>query len=410
MQASNRSKIVRLLAGISICLVAAIDFNVSLSGNGSALAQPARAPQEQTQTPDAPAAESSATEPGAQQTESTEPVAPVAPATGERAAETVDPALAETPTTETPSAGNPLAATPDSADTPAEPVVAGAVTIGEPVEYKWRVGVRIQTGSKAVKNLRVTLPVPVDWPEQRVEIVDEEIPAEIHLIDYRDGDSGVRQIVANIRSIGPDTTIDLNVTFNVDVAPVAAPADTSVLTVPDSVHKDLKQYLGTSPGISFRNAKLRKQVKELVEAQTSAWSRVESIYDWVRENVEYKAVPHEDTISVFRAGEGCAEDLVGLFVAMCRVHKVPARMVWVDGHQYAEFYLVDENGTGHWFPCNVAGLRDFGSVSDARIILQKGDDIKVPEKQEALRYVNEHVVGKGNVKPGVQFYRDLLPR
>ena len=40
------------------------------------------------------------------------------------------------------------------------------------------------------------------------------------------------------------------------------------------------------------------------------------------------------------------DDLVGLFVAMCRSLKIPARMVWVPDYSYAEFYLEDAEGKG----------------------------------------------------------------
>ena len=283
------------------------------------------------------------------------------------------------------------------------------VSFGEPLSYKWRVGVQIQTGDRPCKNLRLTIPVPVDWPEQEVEIDEESVPVEITDLDYRDGESGLRQIVANIRHIDANSDITMTVTYNVQVSPVNGPTDTSIYSIPEEVPRELRQYLGTSPGITFRNSKMRRQVREIAAENELAWNQVEGIYDWIRENVEFRQVAMSDSLSAFRAGEGCAEDLVGLFVAMCRAHEVPARMVWVDGHQYAEFYLVDNTGEGHWFPCNVAGLRDFGSISDPRIILQKGDDIDVPEKHDSQRYVAEHLSGSGNVKPAVRFIRDMIP-
>ncbi len=84
-------------------------------------------------------------------------------------------------------------------------------------------------------------------------------------------------------------------------------------------------------------------------------------------------------------------------------------MVWVDGHQYAEFYLWDAEKNGHWFPCNVAGLREFGSYSDPRVIQQKGDNIKVPETKGRQKFVAEFVTGQGTAKPKLHFVRELTP-
>ena len=90
---------------------------------------------------------------------------------------------------------------------------------------------------------------------------------------------------------------------------------------------------------------------------------------------------------------------------MCRSQKIPARTVFVQGHCYAEFYLEDDEGQGHWFPCLPAGGRPFGSIDEVRPILQKGDNFKNPENtKEKLRYVREyfHASGRGG-SPKVKF-------
>ena len=80
-----------------------------------------------------------------------------------------------------------------------------------------------------------------------------------------------------------------------------------------------------------------------------------------------------------------------LFIALCRANKIPARMVWVDGHAYAEFYLESEPGKGYWYPIESAGTRAFGEMPLARTILQKGDNFRVPERKERLRYASDYM-------------------
>jgi hypothetical protein len=86
-----------------------------------------------------------------------------------------------------------------------------------------------------------------------------------------------------------------------------------------------------------------------------------------------------------------------LFVALCRAESIPARLVRVPGHCYPEFYLLDRNGKGHWFPCQAAGTRAFGSMPDPRPILQKGDNVLVPEpgtkKKTKVRFLPETLIG-----------------
>ncbi len=58
---------------------------------------------------------------------------------------------------------------------------------------------------------------------------------------------------------------------------------------------------------------------------------------------------------------------------------------------FLTFYLQDAPGRGYWFPCQLAGGREFGQINDHRPILMRGDNFKVPEKPTAQRYVAEHL-------------------
>jgi hypothetical protein len=119
-----------------------------------------------------------------------------------------------------------------------------------------------------------------------------------------------------------------------------------------------------------------------------AWDKVEAIYDCVRGKVAYKekSGPARSATNVLKEGAGDCEEFSSLFVAICRAANIPARIVWVPGHVYPEFYLEDGNGKGHWFPCQSAGAREFGGLTDLRPIWQKGDNIRPPinpKKREA---------------------------
>jgi hypothetical protein len=75
------------------------------------------------------------------------------------------------------------------------------------------------------------------------------------------------------------------------------------------------------------------------------------------------------------------KDMSCLFVALCRAGKIPARIVRVPEHCYAEFYLEmkpegrarGNRPVGFWFPCQVSGTYSFGGIPEQRVILQKGD-------------------------------------
>ncbi len=86
--------------------------------------------------------------------------------------------------------------------------------------------------------------------------------------------------------------------------------------------------------------------------------------------------------------KGDCKDMSFLFIALCRAGKIPARAVRMPTHCYAEFYLEEPSSpsaesksdrkaappVGYWFPCQLAGDRAFGGVSDFNPILQKGDN------------------------------------
>ena len=108
--------------------------------------------------------------------------------------------------------------------------------------------------------------------------------------------------------------------------------------------------------------------------------------------------------------EGDTDELVSVFIAMCRAQKIPARTVFVPGHCYAEFYLEDDDGKGHWFPCQPAGVRSFGGIDEKRPILQKGDNYKNPENpKERLRFLKDYFTcaGRGG-EPKIEFVSELV--
>jgi hypothetical protein len=133
----------------------------------------------------------------------------------------------------------------------------------------------------------------------------------------------------------------------------------------------------------------------------------------VRNNVKYGHGGEKGAAAALRDGHGSKHDLTSLFIALCRAHDVPARTVWIVDHCYAEFYLQDQDRNGCWFPCQVAGTREFGGMSDFRPILQKGDNIKLEKNSEPQRFVTEVLTGRGGRggrgQPQVEFVRKLLP-
>ena len=255
------------------------------------------------------------------------------------------------------------------------------------------------------------MPVPGEWPEQEVKIDAEDIASSAK-VDYTVADGEVKMMLIRIPLLPAGEEAKALVTFELRRSTQEPPDDTSIYVVPNKrkLDRTMLRHLGTSPFIEARQSKIRSLARKLGADKPTAWQQVEAIYDFVRETVKQKDGPVKGAVSALRSGEGSHEDMVSLFIALCRAKGVPARTVWIPGHCYAEFYLDDDEGKGHWFPCQVAGARAFGAMSDMRPILQKGDNFRPPyDRRDVQRYMAVHVsVADTAGKPRVKFVHESV--
>ena len=292
---------------------------------------------------------------------------------------------------------------------PAQDNTSGGVQlVGEGIS-QWEVGVTISAVGNC-RGLVASIPVFTDWPEQQVQIVEENFSKHVKNVQFRVLGGGVKQMIVSIPYIGPGETAQALVTYEITRQAIESPRDTSMLKSPKKVSRSMKRFLGNSPYIETSNSRIRAASRHLGQDATNDWKKVEAIYDWVRDNVQYEfSTKLKGAAAALKDGKGDCEEMTSLFVAMCRLKKIPARCIWVPGHCYPEFYLQDSDGHGHWFPCQVAGQRDFGSMPDLRPIIQKGDSFKVPGKKKPQRYVSELLKGQSFVggKPKVRWVRKM---
>jgi len=292
---------------------------------------------------------------------------------------------------------------------PQQPVAG--IRLDKPMTQRWQVGVKITAVGGPCVGLRGTIPVPAEWPEQQVRVVDEEISPLVRGVRYRDL-GGVRQIQYSVPQLPPGEVATALVTFEITRSSTLPPENTAQYRVPKNLPVAVRFDLGVSPSIECRHPAIRAKAKELVAGKESAWDQIQAIYDWVRDNAKHQEGQLKGAAATLRDGHGNRDDLTCLFIALCRASSVPARTVFVADNCYAEFYLEDQEGKGCWFPCQVAGTREFGGMSDHRPILQKGDHIRVPdEHKDPQRFVAEFLTGQGGRggRPQVEFVRKLLP-
>ncbi len=302
---------------------------------------------------------------------------------------------------------------PPAPSSSGEPVLSTDVApkYQEPQTVLWRFGVSVEPGRAQCEGVYATFTVPKDWPEQKVKIVDTAVSSFVTMHDTRDLNGMATQHILRMGRVPAGATAQMVVTAEVEKYKIHSQVPADSLVVPAKPDKDVKNYLSSSPYIDPRHSRIKRAITELTaEASTTdGWKLVEQIYDWVREKVAYREGTIKTAVQALEDGQGDCEELTSLFVAMCRAARVPARMVWVPGHCYPEFYLEDSAGKGYWFPCQAAGNREFGTMDEKRPILQKGDRFKVPEHKDVQRYVAEFCkidAVRGTGKPNVSFIQE----
>ncbi len=279
-----------------------------------------------------------------------------------------------------------------------------------PQTQTWRIGLVLQTPVTCT-NVLATFPVPQDWPEQKVRVVDQKISPLVTRWAPRELGDGAQQIVLQMARVPGGSTVEATFLVEVERSRIIAPDVTDDLVIPKRTGRELRMFLGNSPYIDASDRRIKAAWREVAAMDAANdWERVELIYDYVREKVQYVEGSLKSASDALRDGKGDCEEMTSLFVAMCRNAKIPARVVWIPDHCYPEFYLEDPDGNGHWFPCQAAGTRQFGRMDEFRPVLQKGDRFKVPEKKTPVRYVSEffRCDKKGKSDPTPNFIREVV--
>jgi hypothetical protein len=293
----------------------------------------------------------------------------------------------------------------------------GGPQMGEARVSKWQVGFEIRAVGGPCKGIVGYMPVPVEWPEQEVRIVARDITGGA-TIGYQPIED-IKMMVVRVPHIQANETVKALVTFEVrrSVQLLPAEKERKAFVLPDVKKLDasIRRSLRASPQIEVSDPAIREAAREVGADKELAWERVEALYDWARKKVEYKQGGKcKGAKAALRDGVGSHEDITSLFIALCRAANIPARTVWVPEFCYAEFYLLDGDGRGHWIPCQPAGARTFGQMPDTKPILAKGDCFHppYPSKEKQMRYLAEGGSGANLVnggKPQIVGIHQLVP-
>ena len=265
---------------------------------------------------------------------------------------------------------------------------------GHPVETVWEFGLLVTSTGNA-EGISATVPIPMDWPEQSLLETKTDKSDNIRSLKISDPTDSSRQLVFSIDRLTAGQSARAVMRFKIKKQMTLPPTNPQDLQFVQPVPSKLKTFLKPSPQIESGHKKIKQIANELQDSSLTAWNQIENNYQWVREHVQYSFDTEiHSCLEALESGQGDCEELSSLFIAICRAQGIPARAVWIPGHTYPEFYLVDQTGIGHWFPCQAAGDYQFGSISETRPILQKGDRFRLPGKSGFVRYLQPTLVAR----------------
>ena len=280
-------------------------------------------------------------------------------------------------------------------------VADSGISFSDPVETSWEFGLQITATSNTLR-IKSTIPVPMDWPEQSVVLLGEQKSNNVGKLVFKDNTDHAKQLSFKIRRMAGGQRETVLVRYKIIKKMIIAPQDTSQFVLTKTIPKNVKTFLKHSPLIESNHRRIREIAETLKDEDLNAWEQVETIFRWVRDNIEYKFdTQNHSCLEALDAQRGDCGELSSLFIAICRAQGIPARAVWIPDHTYPEFYLSDKDGNGHWFPCQAAGTYEFGSMTETKPILHKGDRFKIDGERKQVRYLRPTLVaGSGSATIG----------
>lgn len=267
-----------------------------------------------------------------------------------------------------------------------------AMKYTDPRTYRVRIGFRIEAGAADLVGISAMGPILIDWPEQTVRLLSEKAPPEAHVSQQLSpGQCAVLKM--QLASLPAGESAQLERLYEITRYRMEFQLPPEELRPATHTPAEIRdQIKGVTPGLETKHPKIVSLTKSLQQesAGVGAWEEVRKFWEWNRDNIKFERGDFRGALFAVENHCGDCEELTALFVSMCRITKIGARTVWVDGtaagHNYPEFYLLDKQGMGHWIPAQVVGPAWFGEMSEYRPIFQKGDRFYDPLAKRNVRY------------------------
>lgn len=273
-------------------------------------------------------------------------------------------------------------------------------------KFKVSVGVEVE-GTGNTTNFIATTVAPVQSPEQKIESVSIEKSGCMAVLQGLSGTAGRLNVSA--KSISRGQRISAFANYEIELSKSFHGFSTETLSSQSEFPtRHFATWLGNSPGIDTNSKEVNQLSKDLINGVEHPFDWAKKFQTWVFENIKGRPMKYTSVTKAIRNGVGDCEERAGTFVALCRSVGIPARLVWVPNHAWAEFCLFNNESKPVWIPAHTAAYNWFGWTGAHELVLQKGDRITLPNKGKKVRLVSDWLTWQG-AKPIVRFRAAIKP-
>ena len=244
-------------------------------------------------------------------------------------------------------------------------------------EAEYLVETTVRVSSSGGGAVRASVPIPREWPEQRIEAAAPETTRCKTKIEPVQPGAASLTLATSVLHPGETASVVYRQQVFVKPHPLKRRKDFSYLPTIDA---KVKLYTVPTPTIESNDPAIRAKAAELCAGIDSPWEKAERLSEWTFKHLEYKLMDYTSAKAAFECKIGDCEERSSLFVALCRSQGIPARSVISPGktrkdtgHCWSEILLADQEGHAEWLPVDV-GFHWFGELPIAPMVIQKGDN------------------------------------
>ena len=266
------------------------------------------------------------------------------------------------------------------------------------------------TGRGSARNLIATTVLPSEFPEQSI-VGDKagKLEGNASAVRVQPLVDGARQLLMSVDRIENGQVNVARSTLRVKLSKSYFGFKRDQFPIDQSAGvRRAKPWLANSPGIRIRSAAISKIVSMVKEAHSHPWDRAIEFQKWVFKNIKGRPQVYTSVDAAIKKGVGDCEERACTFIALCRNAGVPARLVWVPSHCWAEILLIDTKGVLNWIPVHTAGYSWFGWTGVHEVVLQKGDSIPNLQSRKKIRLVSDYYRCQGR-KPTIEYTASIKP-